>query len=105
MDKSEGSYSNGRGSQFLLQGFFTFEKFMNAALYDPLWGFYGSGKLKLGVDFGTMPFALSPVFAEMIAERFFSMYNGMLAQGSLSCNDKFMLSSSVQAQEFLPLMC
>ncbi len=89
MDKSEVCYSNEQENQFLLRNFFTFEEFMNAALYDPRWGFYGSGKLKLGVDFGTMPFALSPVFAEMITERFFSMYNGMLAQGSLSCDDRF----------------
>jgi SAM-dependent MidA family methyltransferase len=89
MNESETSYSDLQENQFLLRTFFTFEEYMNAALYDSHWGFYGSGKLKLGADFSTMPLALSPVFAEMVAERFFSMYQGMVDHGSLSENDRF----------------
>jgi SAM-dependent MidA family methyltransferase len=85
----EGSIDVEKENEFFLSAFFTFEEYMNAVLYDPLWGFYGSGKVKFGADFNTMPVALSPVFAEMMAERFFSMYTGMLAEGSLSNRGRF----------------
>jgi len=76
-------------SEYLLKNFFTFEEYVEAALYDPVWGFYGSGKLKLGYDFGTMPIALSPVFGEMIAEQYFKMWQGMLESGSLKPAETF----------------
>ncbi|MDP3791342.1 MAG: SAM-dependent methyltransferase [Candidatus Omnitrophota bacterium] len=74
---------------FMLENFFTFEEYMAQALYNPVWGFYSGGKIRLGHDFGTMPIMLSPVFGQMAAERFFQMWKGMVKAGTIANDEKF----------------
>jgi len=78
-----------REDAFLLEKFFSFAQYMEAALYDPVWGYYASGKTKFGLDFTTMPMALSPLFGNMVAEHLFRMWQGMLKGGSIMEKEKF----------------
>lgn len=73
----------------ILESGFIFNEYVRTALYDSDFGFYGSGKVKLGSDFGTCAIALSPAYGEMVAEQVFKMWQGMARNKSLKDDDIF----------------
>lgn len=54
----------------LARAFPSYRDFVDDALFDPSWGYYGSGKVRFGdaAHFDTFPLALSPLFGRMLAE-------------------------------------
>jgi SAM-dependent MidA family methyltransferase len=48
----------------------SYRDFVDDALFDPSWGYYGSGKVRFGdaAHFDTFPLALSPLFGRLLAE-------------------------------------
>ncbi len=68
----------------------TFEAYMDAALQDPAWGYYGHrvviGK---GGHFDTHPEELTPYYGRWIAQWAFSAWRDMLAHGELAGADPF----------------
>lgn len=80
----------------LAEVFFSFEEYMEEALHNPVWGYYGAGKVKIGKDvlgegahFATFPEQFSPVFGSLVAKRIVEVYNSMLASGDIGRNEKF----------------
>jgi SAM-dependent MidA family methyltransferase len=68
----------------------TFEAYMDVALHDPKWGYYGHG-VQIGVTghFDTHPESLSPHYGRWVAGRAFHLWQEMLARGELSETDAF----------------
>ncbi|RLI85876.1 MAG: hypothetical protein DRO76_04820, partial [Candidatus Altiarchaeales archaeon] len=79
----------------LKETFFTFREYMNTVLFNPKWGYYGSGKAKIGGraiekrDFDTFPEILSPLFGEMIAKQIFAMWWSMKEAGLIKKGEIF----------------
>ncbi|MDD5501724.1 MAG: SAM-dependent methyltransferase, partial [Candidatus Omnitrophica bacterium] len=96
-----GSICNGQDTprlfsrdDILIQRFFTFKELMAEAMYNHIWGFYSSGRVKFGgrdCDFDTWPIGLSPAFGDMVAENIFLMWEGMLKAGSVEEGDVFVI--------------
>lgn len=72
------------------RAFPTFEAYMDAALHDPVWGYYGHrvviGK---GGHFDTHPEELSPDYGRWVAIWAFKAWRDMLAHGELGETDPF----------------
>jgi SAM-dependent MidA family methyltransferase len=68
----------------------TFEAYMDAALHDPAWGYYGHAVVigKAG-HFDTHPEELSPDYGRWVAACAFGAWRELLAQGELSQDDPF----------------
>jgi SAM-dependent MidA family methyltransferase len=68
----------------------TFEAYMDAALHDPQWGYYGHG-VQIGETghFDTHPESLSPHYGRWLAARAFHLWQEMLARGELSETEAF----------------
>ncbi|RLI94247.1 MAG: hypothetical protein DRO90_02350, partial [Candidatus Altiarchaeales archaeon] len=79
----------------LKETFFTFREYMNTVLSNPKWGYYGSGKAKIGGraiekrDFDTFPEILSPLFGEMVAKQIFAMWWSMKEAGLIRKGEAF----------------
>jgi len=72
--------------------FMTFSKYMNAVLYNRLFGFYTSGKADFsyeGADYASMTKVFYPYFGMLIAEHAFRMYKGMVSAGSIKDSEIF----------------
>ncbi|MBU4304534.1 MAG: SAM-dependent methyltransferase [Candidatus Omnitrophica bacterium] len=84
--KSENPITEG-----LTQTFFTFYEYMQECLYNKMWGYYYTGKVKFrkGGHFSTYPVMLSPYFGHMIAEQAFRMWQGMRGAGTLKKGETF----------------
>jgi SAM-dependent MidA family methyltransferase len=68
----------------------TFEAYMDAALQDGKWGYYGHGvKIGKAGHWDTHPESLSPHYGRWIAGRAFDLWGEMLARGELSETDAF----------------
>ncbi len=60
----------------IVDEFPSYREFVDAALFDPLWGYYSTGRVRFG-DAGhyeTYPDAMSPLFGEMIAGYAFKVW-------------------------------
>jgi SAM-dependent MidA family methyltransferase/GNAT superfamily N-acetyltransferase len=68
---------------------FPFNEYVRMALYDPDFGYYSSGEVELGVDFGTFAIALSPAYGEMIAEHSFRIWQEMVRCGDMYNQELF----------------
>jgi SAM-dependent MidA family methyltransferase len=91
LDKSYklSSHVDGGAVARVIESGFIFNEYVRMALYDRDFGFYGSGRARLGSDFGTFAIALSPVYGEMMAEHIFNMWRGMISSGTLKENETF----------------
>ena len=54
----------------------SFRDFVDAALFDPAWGYYSTGKVRFGEGghYDTFPLALSPLFGRMLAQYAFRFW-------------------------------
>jgi SAM-dependent MidA family methyltransferase len=73
-----------------LRSFPSFEAYMDAALHDERWGYYGHHVVigRTG-HFDTHPEELSPQYGGWLAEWAFKAYLDLLAHGELSASDRF----------------
>ena len=74
--------------------FLSFREYVEECLYNKSFGYYMTGKVKIGVeqkksDFNTDVEKLSPAFGWMIAEQAFKMRKLMIAGGVLGCDEEF----------------
>jgi len=89
---ARGTYSPAEGQADTARFVATFPSFRDyteAVLYSKNWGFYTSGKIQFGFDFGTLPIALSPIFGEMVATRIFQLWEQMRNDGELDSGERF----------------
>lgn len=75
----------------MVKHFFTFKKYMEAALYNKHWGFYSSGVVQFNAfrDFTTYPQALSPYFGQALAVRAYRLWLRMLQNGTIAKGEPF----------------
>jgi len=79
------------------QTWMSFSGYMDAAMFDPVFGFYASGQVQLSrhkkknisVSFSTYPYMMSPDFGAMIAYQAYGMWRSMLASNDLQASDPF----------------
>jgi|GEM_PF-5219048 len=75
------------------KAFFTFDQYMDEALFNPKWGYYTSrpsiGSSRDGYDFSTYPESLSPVFGQMVGARIGDIYRNMREGGLISAGERF----------------
>ena len=82
-------------SKEILETFFSFEDFMNEALFNPDWGYYSSGKVQIKQDlfdeghFRTFPESMSPYFGELVGKQVFNLWKQMKETGRIKPKDKF----------------
>lgn len=84
---------NGQQSSFI-NNFVSFNEFMEQALHNPDWGYYGAGNVifKRGNQDGhffTIPKQVSPAFGAMLAYQAYAMWRSMLESGDISAQEKF----------------
>ncbi|MBS0358643.1 MAG: SAM-dependent methyltransferase [Proteobacteria bacterium] len=63
----------------------TFEEYMGMALYDEAFGYYSTGQVDFEKDFQTY----AEEFAPLLADRFILAWQGMLATGEISADQRF----------------
>jgi len=89
-------YDRSKGRD-ILEKFFSFEDFMNEALFNPDWGYYSSGKVQIKQDlldeghFRTYPEIMSPYFSQLIGERIFDIWKQMKEGGLINPGEKFQI--------------
>jgi SAM-dependent MidA family methyltransferase len=70
----------------------SFLEYQEEMLYDPKFGYYGSGRVNFSDDYRTFPNALAPYFGQMVAQQIFRMWDGMRRAGTLGRDEKFTIA-------------
>lgn len=70
----------------------SFLEYQEEMLYDPRFGYYGSGRVNFSDDYRTFPNALAPYFGQMVAQQIFRMWDGMRRAGTLGREEKFTIA-------------
>jgi SAM-dependent MidA family methyltransferase len=73
------------------EAFPTFEAYMDAALHDPTWGYYGHGVVigASGAHFSTNPELFTPHYGRWIARLAFKAWRELVARGELGESEPF----------------
>ncbi|MEI7998863.1 MAG: SAM-dependent methyltransferase, partial [Candidatus Omnitrophota bacterium] len=68
-----------------------FNQYHQEALYNKKFGYYSTGEIELGIDFGTFAIALSPAYGELIAQQFFRMWQQMIEAKDIIEDEQFII--------------
>lgn len=79
-----------KAEQSFMETFMSFKDFMEEALHNPDWGYYGAGNVEFKQEhFVTVPKQVSPAFGAMLAYQAYAMWRSMIQAGDMTEQEIF----------------